>query len=239
MKMNWILVTGAAKGLGAQISLCLAQKGYNLVLHYCKSFDEVQEISQKCRAYGTCVEILQCDFSIQDQLEDFINQYLRKFSQTFALINNVGNYFIGSALATPINEWNMLIQTNLLASIRLMQSLMPSLKATQGSVINIGTAGLHQLKASSYSSAYMMSKSALWFATKCIAAEVAAFNVRVNMVSPGYLERSVDQPKNRLKLLQQREGLFEDITHTILFLLSEESKYITGQNIEVSGGVGL
>jgi NAD(P)-dependent dehydrogenase (short-subunit alcohol dehydrogenase family) len=238
-RMEWTLVTGGAKGLGAEICRKLAQQGFNVVLQYRTSAKEAAEVVQTCKSCGVHADCIQGDFATLESAGDFIGRYMKAFPETCALINNVGNYLIKSALDTPIDQWCLQFQTNLHAPFFLIQALMPSLKAHRGSVVNIGAAGLHELRANTYSTAYMIGKTALWMLTKSIALEAAPFNVRVNMVSPGYLENSIDQPKDLKRLLMQRLASCSEVADVVAFLLQENSGYITGQNIEVAGGVRL
>lgn len=237
--MPWALVTGGAKGLGAEICRKLARVGFNVVLQYHSSAKEAAQIVGECQALGAEAACIQGSFSTKEELADFTSRYLAAYSDTRVLINNVGSYLIRSGLDTPIDEWQHQFQVNVHAPFFLIQALMPSLRAHQGYVVNIGVAGLHELRANTYSSAYMIAKTALWMLTKSMALEAVPFNVRVNMVSPGYMEGSVDSPKAFDRLLGQRFAHFSEVAEMVVFLLGESGAYITGQNIDVAGGVRL
>jgi NAD(P)-dependent dehydrogenase (short-subunit alcohol dehydrogenase family) len=236
---KWTLVTGGAKNLGAEICLMLAQQGHNISIHYNKSTYEAEQVAQKCRECGVLADTIQGDFSEMNSLQDFISRYQCKFPLTDQLINNVGNYFLGSALNTSSHTWMQLFFNNLHAPFALIEALVPSIKKAKGSIINIGVAGCERIRADTYSTAYSCAKLALWMMTKSLAAELASSQVRVNMVSPGYLENSIDKPRDLLALPMSRVGNFSEVTRVITFLLAKESSYITGQNIEVAGGVRL
>ena len=90
--MSWTLVTGGAKRLGGEISKTLASKGHNLVIHYNKSRDEAQKVVDACRQQGVKAESIQGSFNSREETEQFVKEYLKSFSDTAFLVNNVGNY---------------------------------------------------------------------------------------------------------------------------------------------------
>jgi 3-oxoacyl-[acyl-carrier protein] reductase len=138
-----------------------------------------------------------------------------------------------------MDEWLKLFQTNLHAPFILIKHLVSSLCQHRGHIINIGAAGLGRMRADTYSTAYTLTKQNLWMLTRSLALELAPAGVRVNMVSPGHLETSVNLPTDPLKLPMGRPGYHHEISRLILFLLDPANHYITGQNIEVAGGVSL
>ena len=237
--MKWTLVTGGAKNLGASICKELARQGYSVVVHYRKSAEEAQNIVKACHEYKVDAACIQGDFSTPESTQKFLDIYQKKFSNTQNLINNVGNYTIGSSLKTPMDPWYDLFQTNLHAPYLLIRNLLPSIKNLQGSIINLGVAGLNSARAEVYATAYTMTKSALLMLTKSLALELAPSYVRVNMVSPGYLEDAVDLPKDLSKIPMQRPGTNQEVVEMIAYLLSDKGRYITGQNIEIAGGTRL
>lgn len=236
--MKRILVTGGARRLGKEICIGLAAKGYSIVIHYRKSAEEAAAIVQECKRFGITADLIQGDFSTPELLADFIKRYKNTFPTTYAIINNVGNYLIKPASGTSPEEWNTLFQTNLHAPFALAYSLIPDLKKERGSIINIGLAGVGSNRAETYAAAYAITKNSLWMLTKSLAKELAHSHVRVNMVSPGYLDNSLDIP-DPLTIPMGRLGRCNEVVRVITFLLEAENEYITGQNIEVAGGTRL
>lgn len=237
--MSWALVTGAAKGLGRQICLDLAKRGFDVAIQYRSSQREAEELVVDCRSHGVAAEMIQGDFSSPLLVKDFIERYLKKFPQTKWLINNVGNYLLGPATKTSEENWEELFQTNVHAPFALIKALVPSLKAEKGCIINIGVAGVEYRFPNPRSTAYGVTKSALWTLTRGLAVELAPDHVRVNMVSPGHLENSVDKPADPSVLPMHRLGTLAETARAVLFLLEDSSEYITGQNIDVAGGLRL
>lgn len=236
--MKWVLVTGGAKRIGAEICKTLAQEGYDVLVHYRTSKEEAHAVAQFCREKGVQAECLQGDFLTETSTKQFI-QKLSRFSNIHHLINNVGNYRQESLIDTSPEEWMEQFQINLHAPYACIQAVLPSLKLTQGSIINIGTSGITFPRSSPHAPTYRATKSALLFLTKQLARELAPFQVRVNMVSPGQLEISQDKPQDLKTIPMLRLGTVEEVTRVVLFLLHPDSAYITGQNIEVAGGLGI
>lgn len=237
--MTWTLVTGAAKGLGAEICLELAKNGYDVVVHYNKSRKEAEEIANKCRQMGVKAETIQGDLASNEGVDSFISRYLERFPETSVLINNVGNYLLKSSTQTSVQEWQDLFQTNLTAPFVLSNALVPSLKKHRGHLINIGVNGLLFARADTYATAYSITKYGLWMLTRSLAKELAVEGVRVNMVSPGLMENAVDLEKILPLVPFKTATPLSEVAGLITFLLKPENTHITGQNIEVAGGLRL
>lgn len=233
--MKWALITGGAKGLGASLCLSLAEQGRAIAVHYHTSQIEAEHVVTECRKKGVHSEAIQGDFSSTDTTNDFIKRYLDRFSETDLLVNNIGNYYIASATSTPIKEWERLFQLNLHTPFALTTAFAPSLVRNRGNIINIGVSGLLRLQANTYTTAYTLTKQALYSLTLSLAKEWASHGIRVNMVSPGELDYSIDHHK----IPMDRPGTCLEVCRVVNFLLDPQSGYITGQNIEVAGGLGL
>src|SRR4029077_6351789 len=132
-----------------------------------------------------------------------------------------------------------LFQTNVHAPLQICQALLPSITELSGSIVNIGRAGIHIGRADSETGVYMATKAALWSLTRSLARECAPMQVTVNMVSPGQLNNSGSLQKDVSTLPMKRAGLPEEVARVIAFLFEPDNHYITGQNIEVAGGLGL
>jgi len=236
---SWTLVTGGSKRLGAEICKTLASNGYNILVHYNKSQKEALEIVHECKKLGVSADCISGDFASMPTLEDFIVRLTQSFPDISCLVNNVGNYIVGSVLATTPQQWNELFQVNLHAPYALIHSLIGSIKKNQGAIINIGIAGINHIPADLYSTAYTNTKLSLWMLTKSLAKDLASDRVTVNMVSPGYLDNAIDLPLDLTLLPMKRAATTNEVARVVAFLVDKENDYITGQNIEVSGGVRL
>jgi NAD(P)-dependent dehydrogenase (short-subunit alcohol dehydrogenase family) len=232
---KWVLVTGGAKGLGAEISRSLAKEGYNVVIHYRFSKQQAEETATSCRKFGVLAETIAGDYA---KLDSFLAGYLERFPDTWAVINNVGNFEVGPLSTASTDQVKELFESNVYAPLAIIQHLLPSLKKNRGAVVNLGLAGIERFYADTYCAAYSMAKAALWQATRSLARELAEDGVRINMVSPAYMESSVVMPQT-MKLPMDRPAYLSEVAQAVTYLISDKAAYITGQNLEVAGGVRL
>lgn len=238
-KKAWTLVTGGAKGLGSSICQELSNCGHNVLIHYNTSEKEAHDLKESLVKLGRLAECVQGDFSSQKTLKDFIKKVSSEFYDIAFLVNNVGEYSLGSFLDSANEQCLNLFQTNFHAPLCCCKALIPSIKIHRGAIINIGVAGVNHIPADTYSSVYTSTKLALWMATKSLAKELASFGVRVNMVSPGILDNAIDLQQNLHAIPMGRPGKLSEVAKVVAFLLDANSSYITGQNIEIAGGVRL
>lgn len=239
---SWTCITGAAVGLGRAIALKLAEQGHALVLHYHTHAQEAKQLAALCREKGAEAECIEGDFSSHDGVLRFLERYLAAFGATKYLVNNVGNVLRQTALETSDNEWKALFQSNFHAPCQIINTLSDTLKHHRGAIVNIGFAGVSQAVLSRQFAAYHTTKMALWTLTKSLADALAPHGVRVNMVSPGFLENSIHlpDPQHLPKMVPMgRLGTLEEVASVVAFLLDPMQAYVTGQNIDVAGGVRL
>lgn len=215
--------------------VALAEQGHDVAVHYNHSRDEALEVAAACQTHGVHAAAIQGDFSSVENVKKFAADYREQFPDTAILINNVGNYLIGSALETSVEDWLNLFQVNLHTPFILTQFLSGLVIINKGQIINIGASGLKRHSAHRYSAAYTLAKEGLWGLTLALARELAPQGVRVNMVSPGQLDNSIDSYEIPMK----RPAHCWEVCRVVNFLLDPASAYITGQNIEVAGGLGL
>ena len=243
-----IVVTGAAKRLGKAIAVELAKNGWPLLLHYHTSLDEIVETKTLCekvlkeRQCRSSVELIQSDFSSGESLKNFLRCIRELYgSDLFGVINNVGNFIAKKAHEVTLEDAQSLYMTNFHAPCLIMREISEILvqRGNGGRIINIGSAGLVRNGADTYAPLYSSTKLALLHMTKSYAKELAGQHISVNMVSPGKLCNSVDIDNDRHQIPFGRAGSPDEVAHLISFLMMNESCYITGQNIEISGGFCL
>lgn len=228
-------ITGSAKGLGKAIAWHLGKKGYTIILHYYKSEAAINELSQALNMQKISHQIVQGDLRDEKSVKDIYNKIKQNNSKIDLLINNIGNYLKKNILQTSFEEWNEMLQSNLLSAVYCSQLLLPLIrKGEQARIINIGFASLGKNNAQSDITPYYIAKTGLLLYTKSLAKELAAENITVNMLSPGVLENSESKPLSEIPM--NRVANFEEFNHSLDFLLSEKANYITGTNIEVAGG---
>ncbi len=235
MKKGWAVVTGSAKGLGKELALECARLGWNVAVHASKSLKEAHEVQSLCQKLGVSAQVITADFTSKTDLDTFASQCKKLDGGVSLLINNVGVYHRGPSLSTTYSEALEMFQANVLASLELTKQFQKTLK----NIISIGSAGVGYPHADTYAPIYHASKLALLMQTRSLAKELLPLGIRVNMVSPGAMENSVDLKEGGLKLPMHRPVSFQEVVSVVRFLLSDEARYITGQNIEVSGGFRL
>lgn len=238
--MSWALVTGGARRLGKEIVLGLASQGHNVAIHLNKSVAEADALVEECKALGVDAVAVHGHFDAPSAVEAFAKRYLAQCPDTHLLVNNVGNYLAAPLQDTSIDAWNSLFQVNLHAPVQLTDLLLPSLKKARGGVINLGCAGLPGLRVDLKSPAYRATKAAMLSWTRSLARELAPDGVTVNMVSPGRMDNSVELTEERIRAIPMgRPGKCNELARIVTFLADPSSEYITGQNIEVAGGLAL
>ncbi len=236
--MSWTLITGAAKGIGKAIAQTLAHAGWNILIHYNTSRIAADELARHCKELGVHAAIIQGAFDTPEQVKQFIDTCQSNYQNIENVINNVGIFTVAAASKTPAAEWEKIFQVNLHAPFAISQAFLPSIIQHKGAIINLGISGIESHRLFTQAAAYMSSKTALLTLTRSLAKELAPQQVRVNMVSPGTMENSV-LLADPLALPMNRPGSVYEVAEVLKFLLDPKNSYITGQNIEVAGGLGL
>jgi NAD(P)-dependent dehydrogenase (short-subunit alcohol dehydrogenase family) len=237
--MRWTLVTGSAKQLGAEMMRMFAKEKRNCVIHFRHSKNQAEQLQRELLQLGVNAETIRGDFTTVDSTRAFLQEYLSRFEETEILVNNVGNYLLGNATTTTPESAIELFQVNVNAALMCVQALLPSLKKCRGRIINIGMAGSSLNVANIHATVYNMTKLSLSMLTKSLAKELAPFQVSVNMVSPGYLENSIDFPQDSRHMPWGRPAALSEVVEAVRFLTSTPMGYTTGQNLEIAGGTRI
>jgi len=234
------LVTGAARRTGRGLALALAEAGADLCLHYHRSQAEAETLAEEIEAMGRQAWLLPCDLAEVGAAEQLIAQLQAQVEQLDIMVNNVGNYPQMSPLEHSPALLRETLETNLIAPFALIHSALPLLRAAPSAhVINIGYAGVEHPVGHPRAMAYQISKTALLQLTRSLALELGPLGIRINMVSPGHLQNSVDLPaKITDDVPLGRAGRVDDVAQAVLYLLRPDG-YLQGANLEVSGGYRL
>lgn len=236
--MSWVLITGATSPLGQEMALSFAHAGKNVVLHYHNHSILATQLAQQIELLGVEAKTLYGEFSRPSGVEAFLKGYEKWNLSTEIIIHNVGPYSQKSLLQTSITELQELFQSNFFASVSITKALLERVKTHRGSIIYLGFPNVLRGRVSKDAPSYALAKETLATWTRSLAKELLSTQVRVNMVSPGYLEYSLHLPKAST-LPQQRFVSCREVVDLIQYLVSPLAKSITGQNIDVAGGVGL
>ena len=235
-----LLITGAAKRLGAKTAETFHSAGYNIALHYRQSKVSAQALADRLNNIreNSC-HIFAADLDQLDQIEKLAADTFKHFGRIDALINNASSFYPTKIGTATQQHWNDLISSNMKAPFFLSQACAPHLSNAKGCIINI--VDIYSEKALANHTIYCMAKAGLNMMTQSLALELAP-NVRVNGVSPGAIlwpsegdSAMPDQQAILAKVPLARTGEASDIANTALFLAAN-APYISGQVIPVDGG---
>lgn len=235
-----VLITGAARRLGAATARELHGRGWRVLVHCRQSRNAAEEMAAELNAKrrASC-HVLQADLGSDTETEKLASDALGVFARVDALINNASAFYPTPVGTTTSAQWDDLFSSNARAPFFLAQALVPELKRRRGAIVNL--IDIHAERPLREHTVYCMAKAAHAMLTLSLAKELAP-EIRVNGVAPGAILWPDNQPMStgaQEKILQgiplQRLGEAQDIARTIAFLL-EDAPYITGQIIAVDGG---
>lgn len=241
--MKYALVTGASRGIGRAIALRIAKMGYPVVINYLSNSEAAKTVADEIIAAGGKAELLSFDVSNPKEIESAIEKWEQKHPSDYfeVLVNNAGIRRDNMLFMMSDEEWHSVLDTTLngyfYVTRRLLAHMMP--KKRGGRIVNITS--LSGIKGLPGQSNYSAAKAAIIGATKSLAQEVAVRNVTVNAVAPGFIETDMTKglPEDELKKLipAGRFGTPDEVAATVCFLLSKEAAYITGEVININGGL--
>ena len=237
---RWVLVTGAAKRIGAVIARTLHTAGANVAIHYHSSEDAARElVADLERERRGSAFAVSADVRDVRALERMAHDVVERTGRLDVLVNNASNFYPTPLGTVTEEQWNDLFGSNLKAPLFLTQALLPALRATQGVVVNI--VDVHAQRPLRDHPVYGAAKAGLAMLTRSLAKDLGP-DVRVNGVSPGAIlwpEGDGMSDKLRAGIIKQtalkRAGEPEDIAAAVLFLV-RDAPYVTGQIIAVDGG---
>ncbi|HLC37605.1 MAG TPA: beta-ketoacyl-ACP reductase [Candidatus Nanoarchaeia archaeon] len=238
-----VLITGSSKGLGKAIALEFAKEGANVIINYHSDKDGAQGVLDNIKSLGVQSDIIKADVSNPEEVNNMIKSVVKKFGKLDILINNSG--IIKDARITSMSKesWDEVISVNLTGVYNCTKAVGQVMeKQKSGKIINISSivAQTGSIGASNYAA----SKAGVIGFTKSVAKEFAKFNINVNAVALGYfntglIERLTKEIQGKLlgDIPFGRFGDPKEAANAVLFLASEDSSYITGQVINVNGGL--
>ena len=233
------VVTGGARRLGRHLCTSLASRGYDIVIMYRSSDEDAASLEREIADTGRRARAVKVDVAVKDEVARAFADIARTEGRVDLLINNVGNYNPQDVTSLDPEVWDATISSNLSGAYYCCYHAL-KLMTAGGQVINIGMAGLEGIRANRHGTDYYVSKTGLLVLTRSLAKGYAEQNIRVNMVSPGQLDNSVDLPPpaeiSRWVPLG-RSGALDDIAQAVHYLL--EARYVTGVNLDVAGGYRL
>ena len=237
------LVTGAGRGIGRSVALALASKGASVVIHYNESRDGAEKTANEIRDNGQNAMIVQANIGVAEDVDAMITTVIDSWEKIDVLVNNSGVIKDNLIIRMSEDDWDYVMNIDLkgvFLTTRLAARSM--IKPRWGRIINIGS--VVGLAGNPGQSNYAAAKAGLIGFTRSVAKELAPRNITVNMVAPGYIVTDVtenlpDETKDYLTSMipMKRRGQPEEIADAVAFLAGQRSTYITGQTLNVDGGI--
>ncbi len=237
------LITGSSRGIGKQIAIRLAKEGYNIAINYVNKNEEVDKTIEEIKSQG--VEVLEAagDVSNFEESKKIVELVIEKFGQIDVLVNNAGITKDTLIMRMQPEDFTKVINVNLVGTFNITKNVVPyMMKKREGRIINISS--VIGISGNAGQCNYAASKAGIIGFTKSLAKELASRNILVNAVAPGFIETNMtDVLKEDVKLNIKKQiplnriGTAEDVANVVYFLTSKESSYITGQIIQVDGGM--
>lgn len=237
------LVTGASRGIGRSIAIEFAKSGANVAFTYLSSVEKGESLVKELEAFGIKAKGYRSDASDYQQAENLVNQVIEDLGQLDVLINNAGITRDGLLMRMSEEQWDEVIQVNLKSVFNLTKAaIKPMMKAKSGSIINLSS--IVGVKGNAGQANYAASKAGIIGFSKSVALEVGSRNIRCNVIAPGFIETEMTGELDEATVAEwkknipmKRGGQAEEVANVCLFLGSELSSYVTGQVIQVDGGL--
>ncbi|MTI56096.1 SDR family oxidoreductase [Geosporobacter ferrireducens] len=240
-----VLVTGGGQGIGMAISRFYAQAGAQVVI---ADFDEEAAL-EHCKAIlseGYACEAVFSDVGNEDSVKKLMHKVGSKYGKINVLINNAALHFSKDIESRSMQEWQQTIDVNLTGPYMCVKYVLPYMKQQSASIVNI--ASTRALMSEADTEPYSASKGGLLALTHSLAVSLGKYNIRVNAISPGWIDVSAWRKSSIAKQIPLSEkdhrqhpagrvGKPEDIARACLFLTSDEADFITGSNLVIDGGM--
>jgi 3-oxoacyl-[acyl-carrier protein] reductase len=236
------LVTGGSQGIGRAAALVLARCGADVAV-MARSLDKCEAVADEIRAFGRRALAVKGDMGDALEIKAAVEKVSSELGQIGVLVNNAAITRDGLMLRMKRNDWDEVINTNLTGVFLMTQAVLPIMtKARRGRIINLTSVVAQSGNVGQVN--YISSKSGVIGFTKAVAREYASRNITVNAVAPGFIETPMTAALNEMArnaMLEQiplkRPGTDLDVAYAVAFLASDEAGYITGQVINVNGGM--
>lgn len=236
-------ITGATRGIGKQIAITLAKEGYDVAINYRKENEDLKDTKQKIEMQNVKCFTVQGDVSDFDDAERMVKEILEKFNKIDVLVNNAGITKDMLLMRMKKEDFESVIDVNLVGTFNITKNVIPCMmKNRNGRIINVSS--VVGISGNAGQTNYSASKAGIIGFTKSLAKEVGSRNILVNAVAPGFIETQMtDILKDELKeeitktIPLRKMGTVQDVANVVKFLASDDNSYITGQVINIDGGM--
>jgi NAD(P)-dependent dehydrogenase (short-subunit alcohol dehydrogenase family) len=228
------LVTGSATGVGRELLLAAARNGADVAVQYRTSEAAAHEVTERAREAGVAATTVQMDVTDPDSVDRGFEAVEESLGPPDVLVNNVGAFAPEHWEALSFETWNTVWETNVNGTYLCSKRALPAMRERgEGRIVNVGYAAADRGLVNPVNAPYFMAKAAVLMFTRMLAADTSDDGITVNAVSPYVVENSDAFPA---ELPRDRPATFEDMVQATMFFLDPDSGYVSGANVEVSGG---
>jgi 3-oxoacyl-[acyl-carrier protein] reductase len=243
------MITGASRNIGKEVALTFAREGADLVLNTRSSRPELETVAAQCRELGVNTHLALGDVADPDRAQQMVEEGISALGKIDILVSNVAIRPHRPILEVSNEEWEQVMRTNLFPAFYLIKAVLPGMmERRSGSIIALG--GQSAITGRPDTASVTTAKTGLLGLIRAVAAEMAPYNIRANMVNPGSTDTERRNPEwypefqetprgssEHVKGIPMgRQGTVQDIANACLFFASDESSYITGDSLNVMGG---
>lgn len=237
------LITGASRGIGKQVAITLAKEGYDIIINYRSENDDLVNLKNEIEKNNVKCLAIKGDVSSFEDCEKIVKEAIKEFGKIDVLVNNAGITNDMLLLRMKEADFRKVIDVNLVGTFNMTKNVVQyMMKAKSGRIINL--ASVVGISGNAGQANYAASKAGIIGFTKSLAKELASRNILVNAVAPGFIETDMtnvlkDEVKEQIAntIPLKRQGTPEEVANVIKFLASNDSSYITGQVINIDGGM--
>ena len=245
LKGKVALITGATRGIGYAMAKCFATEGAEIAFTYVNSVERANQVEQELAELGVKAKGFQSDAASFENANQVVESVVKEFGKIDILVNNAGITKDGLLLRMNEQQWDDVLDTNLKSAFNYVRACAPlMMRQRSGNILSVSSVvGIH---GNAGQANYAASKAGLVGFTKSIAKELATRGIRANVIAPGFIMTEMTGKFDEKMLAEwckgipmQRGGDVEEVAKAALFLVSDQSSYITGQVLQVDGGMNM